>query len=263
MLGKLLKYEIKATSRLFLPLYGALLVFSAINRIIDPFRIINASENFNIQTFFSFVLTGIYFALIVGIMALTFVIMIQRFYKSLLGDEGYLMFTLPVSTQKHIVGKLLIAALWIIASIGVTFISVFILSEDIEILPSFSMLFEGIQMTFGNIGFVTIPLFFIMVIAEQVLMVYAAISLGLLFKRYRLIGSIVMYGVLYTIEQMINLGLLMIVGRNVLEHFELSMLPTPATINLYVLGFTVFFAAYGAVYFLISRYMLTKKLNLE
>ena len=33
MLGKLLKYELKATGRLLLPLYGVLLLFSVINRI--------------------------------------------------------------------------------------------------------------------------------------------------------------------------------------------------------------------------------------
>jgi hypothetical protein len=32
MLGKLLKYEIKATARLFLPLYLTILIFAAINR---------------------------------------------------------------------------------------------------------------------------------------------------------------------------------------------------------------------------------------
>ena len=33
MLRKLLKYEFKATSRILLPLYGALLIFALINKI--------------------------------------------------------------------------------------------------------------------------------------------------------------------------------------------------------------------------------------
>ena len=33
MLGKLMKYEFKAMGRIFLPLFGALLVASAINRL--------------------------------------------------------------------------------------------------------------------------------------------------------------------------------------------------------------------------------------
>ena len=34
MLGKLIKYEFKATGRILLPLYGALLVFALINRLL-------------------------------------------------------------------------------------------------------------------------------------------------------------------------------------------------------------------------------------
>ncbi len=37
MLGKLLKYEFRATGRLFLPLYGALVIFALINVQTDRF----------------------------------------------------------------------------------------------------------------------------------------------------------------------------------------------------------------------------------
>ena len=49
MLGKLMKYEIKATARLFLPLYAALLVFSLINRFLNPFAIGESINNINLQ----------------------------------------------------------------------------------------------------------------------------------------------------------------------------------------------------------------------
>ena len=38
MLGKLLKYEFRATGRLFLPLYGALVIFALINALLLSFR---------------------------------------------------------------------------------------------------------------------------------------------------------------------------------------------------------------------------------
>lgn len=38
MLGKLIKYELSATSRLFLPFYGALLIFALINKIFFSFK---------------------------------------------------------------------------------------------------------------------------------------------------------------------------------------------------------------------------------
>ena len=38
MLGKLLKYEIKATGRIFLPIYLALILLAGINRIFIAFQ---------------------------------------------------------------------------------------------------------------------------------------------------------------------------------------------------------------------------------
>ena len=42
------------------------------------------------------------FGLFMAAFVLTLIIQIQRFSKNLLGDEGYLMFTLPASVSQHI-----------------------------------------------------------------------------------------------------------------------------------------------------------------
>lgn len=48
-------------------------------------------------------LVALYVAM--GIFVLVFII--DRFYKGLLGNEGYLMFTLPVTSTAHIASKAL------------------------------------------------------------------------------------------------------------------------------------------------------------
>lgn len=48
----------------------------------------------------------LFFALCVAIVVLTAMIIIQRFNKNLIGDEGYLMFTLPVSHVQLLTSKL-------------------------------------------------------------------------------------------------------------------------------------------------------------
>ena len=88
MLGKLLKYEIKATARLFLPLYAALLVFSIINRFLNPFAISKPIDNMSAQLFIGIISMTFYYVLLVGTLVMTVVIMIQRFYKNLLGMKG-------------------------------------------------------------------------------------------------------------------------------------------------------------------------------
>ena len=89
---KLLKYEWKACARTCLPLYGVLILMSLISRILYVIPK-NASLDFMLPAISSMLYMGVMMAAFV----VTAVILIQRFYKNLLGSEGYLMFTLPVT----------------------------------------------------------------------------------------------------------------------------------------------------------------------
>ena len=150
MLAKLLKHEFKATARIFLPLYLILLIFGLINRIFNVFDIFGDSISFNMQSILSVISSIIYFTLIVAIIVMTLVIMIQRFYKNLLGDEGYLMFTLPVKPWQHIVSKLIIAMLWSGLSLIVIISSIAIL---IGIKDTLAALSRGINFFIESLGY--------------------------------------------------------------------------------------------------------------
>ena len=130
MLGKLIKYEYKATSRTFIPIYIALLLVAVINRI---FRMGDIDVAWGISTL---ALVGLFIAL--GV--LTIIVIVQRFNKNLLGDEGYLMFTLPVSSVQLIVSKLVISIVWAITSGIVAFASFLILLGE---APFFKELFTN------------------------------------------------------------------------------------------------------------------------
>ena len=102
MLGKLMKYELKACGRIFVPLYVAILVVAAI------IGVFSNTESFQVASILIFILM----ALFIGLMVVTIVLIIQRFKKSLLEDEGYLMFTLPVSIKNLILSKYLTSYLY-------------------------------------------------------------------------------------------------------------------------------------------------------
>ena len=87
MLGKLLKYDFRSMFRVFLPLWGALLAISFINRL---------TLNSDRMGLPGAVLFIAYIGIIFAVMAVTLVLVVQRFYNGLLKSEGYLMFTLPV-----------------------------------------------------------------------------------------------------------------------------------------------------------------------
>lgn len=123
MLRKLMKYEIKSCGRIFFPFYIVVLVFSIIASVF--INLDSYEHDFSILYLLGAVAI---FVLFVAAIVLTIVIIIQRFNKSLLEDEGYLMFTIPVSEKKLVLSKLLTALLFIVLTIIVAIISISMVS---------------------------------------------------------------------------------------------------------------------------------------
>ncbi|NLJ41518.1 MAG: ABC transporter permease, partial [Clostridiales bacterium] len=211
MLGKLLKYEIKATSRLFIPIYLAILLFALINRVINPFQQVGNEMGITIDGGFSFVTLiqiisiSVYFALIVAVIAMTLVIIIQRFYKNLLGDEGYLMFTLPVKPWQHIVSKLVVSTMWNILSFIIIVSSILILTKAKNVFSELGRLIAIAQDFFGgNTMLILIPVLALIGAAFFVITVYNAMAIGHLFIKHRVLASFGAYIGIYMIVQVVN-----------------------------------------------------------
>ena len=110
MLGKLLKYELKSTSRLMGVLYLAVLIVAAIVGFLARGTIWQATQGNAIAV----VVSGlIYTLLIMTLMIVTVVMILQRFYKNLLKGEGYLMHTLPVPTWMLVASKTISSLIWV------------------------------------------------------------------------------------------------------------------------------------------------------
>ncbi len=60
----------------------------------------------------------IYCLLIAAVFVMTLVVTIQRFNKNLLGDEGYLSFTLPVKVTATSYSKMIISLMWTVLSVN-------------------------------------------------------------------------------------------------------------------------------------------------
>ncbi len=123
MLGKLLKYELKSTSKMMGVLYLAVLVVAAVVGFIAR-GMIPARQGNAIAVVISGLIYGL---LIVALMIVTIVMVLQRFYKNLLKGEGYLMHTLPVPTWMLVASKVISSLIWILLSIAVLFVSIFVL----------------------------------------------------------------------------------------------------------------------------------------
>lgn len=113
MLGKLLKHEFRATGRIMLPIYGAVIVLSLLASVSG--RLMDREPGTFLYILFGLIVA----AFVIGIIAaliMTAVLMIRRFYTNYLKDEGYLMHTLPVSVHALVWSKMIVSLVWFAAT---------------------------------------------------------------------------------------------------------------------------------------------------
>lgn len=123
MLGKLMKYDLRSGIRTFSLIWIGLALLGAINGLTIRFVLDGNVQSELVSFIFGvlpmILLVALYVAM--GIFVLVFII--DRFYKGLLGNEGYLMFTLPVTSAAHIASKALTGMIFTLASAIVALLS--------------------------------------------------------------------------------------------------------------------------------------------
>ena len=261
---KLLKYEWKACARICLPLYAVELLVAFINRLL--YSDIGSKLLYGIP---SIVMTMLYAAIMVALFVVTAVVLVQRFYKNLLGSEGYLMFTLPVSVSQHILSKAVMALVMGVLSFVAALVSTDLLSLDMSVGQGSVSLLRNLSAYPSDIPFMLEGiLWFVLTALACVLFIYLCIALGHLAKKHRLLMAFVWYFVLSTVVQIIGMLVLMAGGNVVSESMVRSIGQFWASMGSGAVHFVVLIlclvsAAAAAVCFAGTRYILTHKLNLE
>lgn len=261
MLGKLLKYEFKASSRILIPLYLILLITTGINRLILQLDIFDGP-----LSVIPIIMKTLFTLSVITILITTFLLMIYRFYKNLLSDEGYLMFTLPTKTHQLIISKYLATLLWGIVSVIIIVVSValaFGTPENIKLfINNVKEYFVQLEIASGESTIVTIftlLLLCLMTLTTYILLIYTAIAIGQLFTKNKLVGAFVSYIGINTIMQI--LILLVLVFTNAFQFIDNSntnMIPVKLALSIIAFQFIA-----STVFFIITNTIFQKKLNLE
>ncbi|SCG82570.1 putative ABC transporter, peremase protein [Proteiniborus sp. DW1] len=261
MLGKLMKHELMATSRLLVPLYIALLFISLVNRFV--FRL-DIGEG--ILMFFIGFLIFTQVILILAILVTTVLLMIVRFYKNLLSDEGYLMFTLPVNSHQLIISKLTVTLFWLLIStifVVSSFSAAFITSTDASsIINEIRKIPEELSATFGGNSVILVIELILMIFVSAVtniLVVYASIAIGQLFSKHKIIASLISYVVIYNGLQLIMLLVLVLASFITTNSLNFTNM-FPRTIFPISI---IMISLIGAVFYIITNRIFEKKLNLD
>ena len=274
MFRKLVKYEWSAMIRSMMPIYGAAIAVSVLNSLFLNMFVEGDGPIARfwqwLTTYFGGIVVFLYIAVLMALGAYTCVITIQRFYKGLLGQEGYLMFTLPVKNWQLVFSKALVSFLIGMLSVAVSIICIgalggFQFLEALVMAPGVIRDLLVQAFTYDQNFSTQIILFcmelllaFIIAYFASIYHVYFAVSLGHMAKNHRAFLSVFWYIVITSV-----LGFLTVTG---IDKFSIFMdrFRFPYG-GIHVLGISMILSqlAEAALLALGTGWILKRKLNLE
>ena len=267
MLSKLLKHEFRATGRILLPIYLLLAVSTGLFCLTMN---IDQTANYRALSIFRGLVVFAFFVTIFGAGIVTLALMVYRFYKNYMTEEGYLMFTLPVTTGQLIWSKVIVALVWTLvtslATMAALTLAVVASPGWTFYFPDFRELWQQLlsQVSGGQVAafileFVAIVLFAIL---GSYLMFYAAIALGHSFANHKIFLSVVFYLAfsiaMQTVFSFGGIYGLIAAGEN--GYFSGDPLVWIHQLSLVAVGSTLLIAA---VFYVVTHLMLKMRLNLQ
>ena len=217
------------------------------------------------------------FGLFVAMAVLALIFIIERFYKGLLGDEGYLMHTLPASPAAHIASK------------GITALILEIVSGLVALLSGVLLVLvyhpagldEGWREFLRALASADLPKGFPWLIAESVLLglvgaasqtlkIFAAIALGHLAKKHRALwGLLAYFGIGLALNILFGVGMSSGLVSRLVANVTVFNAVGDFTANAVGVGAGAMGSAIlaelllGAAFFFLTNFILKKHLNLE
>ena len=270
MLRKLIRHELRATGRVMGPML-LLVLAAAVGGNLSTNRLLEAKSG--VLHTLGIVLLAVFVLAIVAACILAFALMVQRFYRNLLRDEGYLTMTLPVSVHEHIWAKLLTSLIWWMAVTAAVAAGVFILTFSQstvnwigQILRQLSISDLNLSRNLPHMVLFCAELLGLLLVgcACVCLQFYAALAVGHSFTHHKNALSVLGFFVLpmgWSLIQSAAMYLLKLVSP---EGIRLGMqsLPPVTQTHLTLLGVTAAMAIPAALYYAITAYFLKNRLNL-
>lgn len=263
---KLMKYELRCTARIMLPVYALTLVLGGMCALF--YALSNRYESDFVDVF-NGILIFVFITSVIAALVLSGVIMVYRFYKNLMTDEGYLTFTLPVSTHAILLSKLLTAVIWSVATALCALASVFLATFQVEdIWADFPQAWRELlwitELSSARAVLFALELAVLLLLSSvaSYLLFYAAISLGHSFSNHKILLSVVFYFAFTTGLRTLTSVFALIGGVNLLPE-EAIFWDVDALLNGMLMISIGFSAIEIAGFYILTYFMLKKRLNLQ
>ena len=256
----------EATGRTYGGLYLALVALA----VLSGFSLRSSSKDD-----FASLLLFAYIVVAVAVAVVSVMTIVTRFTRNLLGREGYLMHTLPVTESQLILSKLISSVVWMLCSsiVGIFSFAVMLLalslnSAALQHLPElWQKVVEIFRMT-GSSGWLWLAfetLNGLVALVSSILCIYAACMIGHQFKKHMVPAGILAFFLLSFLQNWLSSGvssadMLQAVSDPTLGGVDVSIAAPSAFTTLFGLAVSI---AFAAGYFLLTRWLMEHKLNLE
>ena len=274
MLRKLLKHEFRATGRIMLPLYLILLAtaiganFSTRGLLETDLKVLDLLGGLLVMAFA---------VAIIAVCVMSMVVMVQRFYKNLLQDEGYVMMTLPVSVHQQVWSKLIVSAVWFALTIVMVCLACLIMAFDVELVQQiaagfrelFQEIYRNLSTYYAINGTAIVAEFLVLCFVgccAMCLQFYAALAIGHSFPNHKMAWSVLWFFLIQFIMQFLGGMGIMLLDESWFHHLLLGWtdnISAMASVHLGMVTVILGEVVYGAVFYILTNYFLKKRLNLE
>ena len=247
MLGKLLKYDFKTFMRIMLPFYLALMALSLLAGLSQD-RMPTDSTDFTPEVSPLAIIGGIALVLVLTV---NIIIVVQRFRDNLLKNEGYLMFTLPVTRRQLLVSKALTALVSLIISGFVIILSTLLFGALMDwpyLAERLSELLRRITSEKLITEFLLVTLVAVIVVFQQICLIYTVLLGSQILPRFRALAALGAYILVMYAEVQITFA--------VVPHF-----PYETYSRLLIQG--AIEIVFAGLYFWLCNWLLCHTLNME
>ena len=273
-IGKVIKYDLKHSSKKLIPLYGVLLALGLLAGLLitpgqrEAFYAGGSSSSYTMgsRDFITFSLFFAYAIFSCVAFVMTIVAIERRFKQSMLEEEAYMNLSLPVTMGEHLWGKFITGFIWMFACSIVTFVSELFCLIRLDLPKILKMAFEEIpelsaELSRYNLSIAKIFWIGVMICFAAtcfiITLIFVVNSFGLIIKSRRsfwkvliIVGLFYINGWIFRLVPGFNTGYVpdAMLGAMIFKTFGI---------------FSLILIMLSAVYFAVTQYMFTKQLNLD
>lgn len=266
MLGKLLKYDIKAELKSDLPMYLITLGLCAAIRImsivVGSFPILSTIYGFMI---------GLGVVALIGVIIWTMIVSVKHFYTNVLKDEGYLTNTLPVTRNQIILSKEITGTIMMVFAGVVLFAGLMLAFFHGSVEDIYKALAQAVEVQgVDSISFI-IWVFVMMGVSylSQLVLMFTAMMLGQTRNTNKVMYSVVFGIILSTLMQIVSfiaLGIDLLIAPDLMAVMDSATPEIGKVYDYLVLVFTTTLVLSIITTILLhmgSVWLANRKLNLE